>query len=105
MVSGGMHSRLIGVGIPFNQAIPFTSLGSTKGANALAMKNKKKGVIVGGDFSSDQNAFQTCWLVNTAKSNPFQLPAQPTFGYRSSVIWVNKKNVTGLWYIRYRYFR
>lgn len=91
MVSGGQHSRLIGVGFPFNQNIPFSSLGTTKGANALAMKNKKKGVIVGGDFSNDQSAFQTCWLVNTTSSNPFRQPLQPTFGYRSSVIWVNNK--------------
>jgi len=91
MASGGQKSRLIGVGIPFNQEIPFTSLGSTKGANAIAMKNKKKGVIVGGDFANDKLAFQTCWLVNTANANPFQTPVQSTSGYRSSVIWVNKK--------------
>lgn len=91
MVSGGKHSRLIGVGIPLTSAIPYHTLGTTRGANAIAMKHKKKGVIVGGDFAKDTAAFQTCWLVNTASANPIQLPVQSTFGYRSSVIWVNKK--------------
>lgn len=91
MVSGGLHSRLIGVGLAFNKAIPYNSLGPTRGANAIAMKNKKIGVIVGGDFANDKTGFQTCWLVNTSKSKPFRLPEKSTYGYRSSVVWVNKK--------------
>lgn len=91
VVTGGLRSRLIGVGSTFNQDIPFSALGSRRGANSLAMLNNHIGVIVGGDFARDKDSLHTCFLVNTRSTNPFRTPQITTHGYRSSVAWITRK--------------
>jgi hypothetical protein len=93
MVTGGLRSRLIGVGTTFNQDIPFAALGSSRGANSLAMLNNHIGVIVGGDFARDKDSLHTCFLVNTQSAQPFQIPQTTTHGYRSCVAWISKKSL------------
>ena len=93
MVTGGLRSRLIGVGSTFNQDIPFAALGSSRGANSVAMKNNHIGVIVGGDFAKDKDSLHTCFLVNTQSANPFRIPQTSTHGYRSCVAWISKKTL------------
>ena len=93
MVTGGLRSRLIGVGSTFNQDIPFAALGSSRGANSVAMKNNHIGVIVGGDFAKDKDSLHTCFLVNTQSDNPFRIPQTSTHGYRSCVAWISKKSL------------
>lgn len=91
MVTGGLRSRLIGVGTSFNLDIPFSALGSSRGANSLAMLNNHIGVIVGGDFAKDKDSLPTCFLVNTHANQPFRTPKTSTHGYRSCVAWISKK--------------
>ena len=93
MVTGGLRSRLIGIGTSFNQDIPFASLGSSRGANSLAMLNNHIGVIVGGDFARDKDSLHTCFLVDTRSANPFRIPQTTTHGYRSCVAWISKKSL------------
>jgi hypothetical protein len=93
VVTGGLRSRLIGVGSNFNQDIPFSTLGSSRGANSLAMLNNHIGVIVGGDFARDKDSLHTCILVNTQSANPFRIPQTTTHGYRSCVAWISKKSL------------
>ena len=93
MVTGGLRSRLIGVGTSFNQDIPFASVGSSRGANSLAMLNNHIGVLVGGDFARDKDSLHTCFLVNTRSANPFRTPQTTTHGYRSSVTWITRKSL------------
>ena len=93
VVTGGLRSRLIGVGSNFNQDIPFSALGSSRGANSLAMLNNHIGVIVGGDFARDKDSLHTCFLVNTQSAVPFRIPKSTTHGYRSCVAWISKKSL------------
>ena len=86
-VSGGKNSNLY-----FSQKIielPFAKGFESTGANAIAIQ-KNKAIIVGGDFSKDTVSEKNCVLIDLKKMNVAQPKTNPT-GYRSSVIFVNKK--------------
>jgi len=89
MVTGGSRSRLIHTDGQFVFELPFIPGGSSRGANAISMRNSSQGIIVGGDFSSDTASSNNCLLINLSKKKKdapiFMRPQIPPSGYRSSV--------------------
>lgn len=89
-VTGGKNSRLF-TNTFFDKPleIPIAKGFETTGANSLAVY-KNKAIIVGGDFAKDSIATNNCVLFNT-KNNQFTKPNILPNGYRSCVIFINKK--------------
>ncbi len=94
LVSGGKASRLFG-GI-YNDSIPIMQGKESTGANSIAIYDKKKAVIVGGDFSKDTISSNNCVLIDEVdpiKHANFSFPQTNPHGYRSCVIYINKKTL------------
>lgn len=87
-VSGGSQSHLFYKGK--NYKIPMTMGKESTGANSIAVR-KKKAIIVGGDFTNDKSPDSNCILVNFRKKPEFSIPQNAPSGYRSCVIYLNKK--------------
>jgi hypothetical protein len=90
-VSGGKISRLF----YSNQSIvlPLMQGKESTGANSIAIW-KNKAVVVGGDFTKDQRADSNCVLLRMGcKKININTPQQQPNGYKSCVIFINKKNI------------
>lgn len=87
-VSGGLHSRL------YYQngwdEIPIIQGKESTGANSIAIHPKKKGVIVGGDFTKDTITQNNCVLLEIGRDNVYSKPITAPHGYRSCVIYVSE---------------
>jgi hypothetical protein len=89
--SGGKSSRLFHANLQYS--LPIMQGGESTGANSLAIYNNKKAIVVGGDFTKDTIASNNCVLFDLAKKIHFTIPQTPPHGYRSCVIYLDKKNL------------
>ena len=91
--SGGKASRLFHGNII--DSLPLIQGKQSTGANSIAIYKDKKAVIVGGDFAKDSISSNNCVLfdINLRESVPFIVPKTPPHGYRSCVIYINKKTL------------
>jgi Photosynthesis system II assembly factor YCF48 len=89
-VTGGKKSRLfirdLKIDLPIAQGKDFT------GANSIAVYDEKNIIIVGGDFTKDTSRNQNCTITHN-KGKTFISPQTPPFGYRSCVVYINKKQL------------
>ncbi len=88
--SGGKKSRLFIINECYD-TLPIIQGKESTGANSIDVW-KNKAVIVGGDFANDKDTTANCVLVNLKKGS-FTHPQTPPHGYRSCVIYVNKKTL------------
>lgn len=97
VVSGGLKTSLIHYPIGYKYDIPMISGKTSTGANSIAiLRDKNKGVIVGGDFANDTLREGNMVLFNYSKkdySPTFTKPTIPPFGYRSCVIYIDENNL------------
>ena len=87
-VSGGMSSNFYGehgkVKLPLLQGKEST------GANSIALKNKKRMIVVGGDFNAKDAVTGNCAITKDGGKTWF-LPETPPHGYRSCVEFISEK--------------
>ena len=91
-VSGGLQSRFF-IG---DRCFPlFLQKGkSSTGANSVDyFTSKKKGIIVGGDFSNDKRIDSACILFSLGKNPVFTLPETSLHGYRSAVCYISGSKI------------
>ena len=95
MVTGGKESNLYSFNDIADQPIPIMKGGTSTGANSIDYFSvKKKGIIVGGDFSKDTISQNNCALFSYKSGKfLFTIPQTPPHGYRSCVIYLNEKNL------------
>ena len=85
-VSGGKKSNLY---INYKKyELPIVQGFESTGANSIAIF-KNNIIVVGGDFAKDSIANNNCVLFN-AKTKQFSVPKSSPFGYRSSVVFLDK---------------
>lgn len=88
LVTGGTASRFLRPGDA--QALPLKQGQASTGANGIAVKKSNgrgRMVVVGGDFSNDKQRDSSSAYSNNS-GQTWQLPEEPTFGYRSGVAYV-----------------
>jgi hypothetical protein len=74
-------------------SIPIIQGKESTGANSIDVY-KNSAVIVGGDFANDKDTTLNCVLVNLKAASPvFTKPQTSPHGYRSCVIYINKKTL------------
>ncbi len=87
-VSGGNRSRIFirdkKIDLPIIQGKEST------GANSIAVKNKKCFIVVGGDFTTQNDTTNNC-VISTDGGQTFTEPVVSPHGYRSCVEWLAKK--------------
>jgi hypothetical protein len=90
LVSGGKSSRLLVINrwydLPLNKGLEST------GANSIAVYDRMA-VIVGGDFAKDTMRSGNCLLFQLDLKIKFRQPTTPPHGYRSCVIYINRKKL------------
>jgi hypothetical protein len=87
LVSGGLSSHFFYNDIKFN--LPILQGKESTGANAIAVKNSKNFVVVGGDFSSKDSTIKNCYITkNGGKS--WLTPLKSPTGYRSCIEYLYK---------------
>ncbi|MEP7253136.1 MAG: oxidoreductase [Ginsengibacter sp.] len=86
-VTGGLRSRLFLKDQKID--LPIVQGEETTGANSIAIKNKKKFVVVGGDFNIPDSTYKNCVLTNDA-GKTWSYPTTPPHGYRSCVEYLEK---------------
>ncbi|MES2332907.1 MAG: oxidoreductase [Bacteroidota bacterium] len=92
--SGGKASRLFYKGRI--DVLPIMQGKETTGANSIAVYKKKKGIVVGGDFTKGQDTIpiNNCVLFDITSRKPkFIIPQTPPHGYRSCVIYLDERNL------------
>jgi photosystem II stability/assembly factor-like uncharacterized protein len=88
-VTGGKNSRYFNNKNPLN--IPIIQGSESTGANSIAVsKNGRDIIIVGGDFSAKNDTSDNC-LISNDGGNTFRKSSKNPPGYRSSVIFIDKK--------------
>lgn len=89
-VSGGMMSHLF----YRNRKIPLPLMKGKEstGANSIAVW-RNKGIVVGGDFANDKRADSNCVLFSLAMNVDVSTPAVAPAGYKSCVVYLNKKKL------------
>lgn len=87
-VSGGLISHLF----YRNRKIllPLMKGKESSGANSIAVWGNK-GIVVGGDFANDKRSDSNCVLISLRKEIDFSTPAVVPAGYKSCVVYLNKK--------------
>lgn len=93
--SGGKQSNIYSIDNGVIQSIPIMQGGTSTGANSMDyFTRKKKGIIVGGDYSKDTLSKNNCALFTyNKKSFEFTVPQIPPHGYRSCVIYLDKNHL------------
>jgi len=89
-VSGGMKSRFFTKNSIFE--ISMIQGKESTGANSIAINSANDIVVVGGDFKNDKDPTGNCVLSNDYGETWHQ-PKTPPHGYRSSVCYINKKQL------------
>ncbi|MBI2730656.1 MAG: oxidoreductase [Sphingobacteriales bacterium] len=87
-ITGGFRSRLF----VRNEKIdlPFIQGKQTTGAFSIAVNNKQKMIVVGGDYANDKDTTNNCFI----KSNSYKVwkkPATSPHGFRSCVEYIDAK--------------
>ena len=88
-ISGGASSHLF-----FRDKkilLPIVQGKESTGANSIAIKNNRKMIVVGGDFSNKDDSNKNCFITNNKGKNWFS-PQKPPHGYRSCIEWLSKKS-------------
>lgn len=98
LVTGGKRSGIRDISATakrLNTTLSLTQGLQSTGANSIAIDAaEKKAVIVGGDFSKDSIATGNCVLISFGKNkNTMTAPKTSPHGYRSCVIYLNKKDL------------
>jgi hypothetical protein len=97
VVSGGTKTSLIHYPIGYKYDIPMLCGKTSTGANSIAiLKEKNKGVIVGGDFANDTLRDGNMVLFSYDENNlkpTFLKSTTPPHGYRSCVIYIDENNL------------
>ncbi len=94
-ISGGTQSRAFIRGEAVS--LPFVQGKETAGANSIAvmdydrLKGGKTMIVVGGDFSADSVAQQTCFY-STDRGHTWAASKKPPRGYRSCVEYLSRKH-------------
>lgn len=88
-VTGGKKSRFFVDGLDYE--IPVVQGLESTGANSIDVTPNYEGVIVGGDFNAKDNSNQNCVLFNMKKGFQYSVPQTPPKGYKSCVIYLNRK--------------
>ena len=87
-VTGGKHSRFVSTSDMgktwYTSSLPFES-GESSGAYAIAMKNKKEGVVVGGSYEEPSSKKANCFITHDG-GKTWKAPANPPTGYQSCII-------------------
>ena len=87
-VTGGKHSRFISTNDMgkswFTSNLPFDD-GESSGAYAIAMKNKKEGIVVGGSYEEPNSKQANCFITKDG-GKTWKVPSTPPNGYMSCVI-------------------
>ena len=87
-VTGGKHSRFISTNDMgkswFTSNLPFDD-GESSGAYAIAMKNKKEGIVVGGSYEEPNSKQANCFITKDG-GKTWKAPSTPPNGYMSCVI-------------------
>ncbi|MBL7712546.1 MAG: oxidoreductase [Chitinophagaceae bacterium] len=86
--SGGLLSKLYYKGKVYS--LPLLQGKESTGANSIAVR-KRKAVVVGGDYLRDRDTNGNCILVNLRRKPVFADPQQAPKGYRSCVLYLDKK--------------
>lgn len=94
-VSGGIQSRLHDDS--GGRIIPMIQGKESTGANSIAVLKRtvrvgNRFIVVGGDFTNDKDTTKNC-LLSTDGGNSWIRPTTPPTGYRSCVIYINKKKL------------
>ena len=93
-VSGGKSSNLWDLYYWKKYPLPIVQGQESTGANSLARTlDKKHGIVVGGDFKNDTISKNNSLLISFEPEITFSIPQTPPHGYRSCVIYMNKKNL------------
>jgi hypothetical protein len=96
-VSGGTNTSLIHYPLGYKYKIPMISGKASTGANSIAiLKEKNKGVIVGGDFANDTLREGNMVLFNYDEQKlvpTFLKSTTPPHGYRSCVIYIDENDL------------
>jgi photosystem II stability/assembly factor-like uncharacterized protein len=91
-VSGGLHSRIFFENDCIN--LPLQMGKNSTGANALDISpSGKKGIVVGGDFSTDKLVDSSSVLFTIGKDIEVSGPQHALHGYRSSVTYISEKDL------------
>ncbi len=88
LVSGGLSAHLF-----MNKrkrALPILQGKESTGANSIAFKSKKYGIVVGGDFNKKDSTKNNCFITKNRGKSWFQPKITPT-GYRSCIQHISKK--------------
>lgn len=88
-VTGGKKSRFFIDGL--ENDIPIIQGLESTGANSIDVTPNYEGIIVGGDFNTKENSEKNCVLFTMNKGIKFSTPQTPPKGYKSCVIYLNKK--------------
>lgn len=89
-ITGGTKSRLFVRNEKYD--LPFTKGKSTAGAFSVAINNKKKIIVTGGDYQNDTDSSNNCFIKG-ASYNQWTRPATPPHGFRSCVEYINNLKV------------
>ncbi len=87
-VSGGLRSRIFIRDKKID--LPIIQGKETTGANSIAVKNKKCFIVVGGDFTLQNDTTNNC-VISMDGGKTFKEPVARPHGYRSCVEWLAKK--------------
>lgn len=87
-VSGGVLSNLYYKGKAYS--LPLLQGKESAGANSIAIR-KRKAVVVGGDYMRDRDTNGNCIIINLRRKPVFADPQQGPKGYRSCVLYLDKK--------------
>lgn len=88
-VTGGKKSRFFVDGL--EHEIPIVQGLESTGANSIDVTPNYEGIIVGGNFNAKESSNQNCILFNMKKGFQYSLPQTPPKGYKSCVIYLNRK--------------
>ena len=91
-ITGGLKSRIIVNNIfDFNiKTLPSIQGKASTGANSIGFNNKKRMIVVGGDFTKPNDTTANCFISNN-KGKTWFAPKNSPIGYRSCVLFYKKK--------------
>ena len=87
-ISGGISSHFFYDNN--KKALPILQGIESTGANSVAFKDKKKFIVVGGDFNKKDAVEKTCFITDNAGKKWYS-PIQPPLGYRSCIEFIKDK--------------
>lgn len=89
LVSGGLSAHLFLNNKKLN--LPILQGKESTGANSIAVKTKRKIIVVGGDFNHKDSTYKNCYITKNAGKSWHSPKISPS-GYRSCVLHITKNN-------------